>query len=603
MSNDLHTMTGPTAVAAAAAEAALSGAAPQLVPAFRKNLPRAVDAVDRRLVGAAHREGLVPFLPSGDGAGCDGVSGDGVSGDGAGGYGEPQAQRHGFGRIEIAEAMVADPAWLLQRLAGTGPEVVAIGEELTDATVNLAIAYARREAASQRLIATALETGAADSLDLAAGLDPDAQSVFFEALSTEGHNLHPCGRTRIGWTVPDLLAHDVEASYDEGHTDIGFVGVRRGVHIGDDVGALILGDRHVALDRDHYAITPVHAWQLEQVVRGRYADLVADGTLVPLDVTLPATPTAALRTLLLPPNPDGRRDYLKVSLDIQVTSTRRTISVASTRNGPLLSGLLTTLLDSDRVLLMAETAGAAAIAPGGRERDLAAILRSGLSGRTSASEVAVPGGGLYAISPVTGATVVAEIVTRFARTRGIGQPAAAALAFIGEYARLLLPPVLTLATRHGIGLEAHLQNCVPTFVDGVPHRLGLRDFAGLRVYPPRLPAPLPLWPGSVVVTDDVEVMRAKVAYTALQAHLGELVIRLVQSHSLDETAAWSSVRAVVDEVYDNLRADATVADRAADDHAFLVAKTVPHKALLSMRLAAGRGQPGDIYVEVENPLW
>jgi siderophore synthetase component len=167
----------------------------------------------------------------------------------------------------------------------------------------------------------------------------------------------------------------------------------------------------------------------------------------------------------------------------------------------------------------------------------------------------------------------------------------------------LLPPVLTLATRHGIGLEAHLQNCVPTFVDGVPHRLGLRDFAGLRVYPARLPSPLRLWPGSVVVTDDVDVMRAKVAYTALQAHLGELVIRLVESHGLDEPAAWSLVRTVVDEVYDDLRTDPAVADRAAADHAFLTAKTLPHKALLSMRLAAGRGRGGDIYVQVENPLW
>jgi siderophore synthetase component len=218
-------------------------------------------------------------------------------------------------------------------------------------------------------------------------------------------------------------------------------------------------------------------------------------------------------------------------------------------------------------------------------------------------EIAVSGGALYAISPVTGTTVVAEIVSRFARTRALTEPAQAALAFVGEYARLVLPPVLTVATRYGIGLEAHLQNCVPTFVDGVPHRLALRDFAGLRVYPPRLPAPLRLWPGSVVVTDDVDVMRAKVAYTVLQAHLGEIVIRLVDSHGLDETAAWSSVRAVIDEVYDELRGDAAVADQARDDHAFLTAPTLPHKALLTMRLAARRGNASDIYVQVENPLW
>ena len=65
-----------------------------------------------------------------------------------------------------------------------------------------------------------------------------------------------------------------------------------------------------------------------------------------------------------------------------------------------------------------------------------------------------------------------------------------ALGWLEAYARLLLPPVLGLATRHGIGLEAHLQNCVPTFVEGRPHRLALRDLAGMRLYPGRLEAPL-----------------------------------------------------------------------------------------------------------------
>jgi siderophore synthetase component len=80
-----------------------------------------------------------------------------------------------------------------------------------------------------------------------------------------------------------------------------------------------------------------------------------------------------------PAAPDGR--YVKVSLDIQVTSTRRTISVASTRNGPVLSRLLRKLLPSARrVLLLDETAGSAMVAAAG-DRDLAAILRSGLSDR------------------------------------------------------------------------------------------------------------------------------------------------------------------------------------------------------------------------------
>jgi siderophore synthetase component len=138
-------------------------------------------------------------------------------------------------------------------------------------------------------------------------------------------------------------------------------------------------------------------------------------------------------------------------------------------------------------------------------------------------------------------------------------------------------------------------------VHGVPHRLGLRDLAGLRLHHPRLAASgarLQLWPGSVIGTDDPAVMRAKVGYTALQAHLGELVVRLAGSHELDEAAAWRAVREVVDEVYDPLRVDPVTAAAARADHAALTAPRVPHKALVRMRLAGH----GDVYVPVQNPL-
>ena len=269
-----------------------------------------------------------------------------------------------------------------------------------------------------------------------------------------------------------------------------------------------------------------------------------------------------------------------MSLDIQVTSTRRSISVASTRNGPPVSALLHRLVAADpdghRLVLLAETAGAAV--PAGSGRDMSAILRDGLTGRLAPGERVVPGGAL----PFVVADLVAE--------HGAG-----ALSWFTAYARLLLPPLLRLTVR-GVALEAHLQNCLPTFVDGAPHRLAVRDFAGLRLHPARLAAhghTPSLWPGSVIGTGDEDVLRAKIGYTALQAHLGELVIRLGRDLGLDEDAAWAAVREIVDETY------AALGDPAARrDHAALTAPRVPHKALVRMRLAGD----GDSYRPVRNPL-
>ncbi len=311
----------PTAAAAAAAEDVLEVMAPDLVSGFRAHLPRAADVVSRRLLGAAYREGLVD--PNRQPA---------------------SSQTHGFGRVEIEGTLDADPAGLLLSMVDDAEPVAA---ELSDAVVNLAIAYARRDQIAADLRRQAAASGAVDTLDLAAGLDADTQCAFFEGLATEGHNLHPCARTRLGWSVPDVLAHDLESR----HTGIRLIGVRRDLHVGDDLAQHLGGGvaSSSGLDPDRYALSPVHAWQFEAVIRRRYADLLADRALVPVDgVSLPAAPTAALRTLLVPPMTGGAR-YLKLSLDIQVTSTRRTISVASTRNGPALSSAARPAPDRRRV--------------------------------------------------------------------------------------------------------------------------------------------------------------------------------------------------------------------------------------------------------------
>ncbi|GAA1888202.1 IucA/IucC family protein [Asanoa iriomotensis] len=511
--------------------ARLAVIAPDLVAPFRDALPRAAATVGRRLAGALYRENIGDARERYAGVG----------------------RRHAFDRLEVDK--IDDPAADL--LPPGLPGAAGLAEELTNATVNLAIALARPQPPSP-------------------GDDPDGRALSYERIAVDGHNLHPCGRTRLGWDTADTLRHDVEA----GTTTVAFVAVHPDLFVGDrlDLADLYAG----APGGDH--VMPVHQWQRDTVLRHRYADLYRAGLIRDLDGTIDAAPTAAVRTLLLPTGHDGRRRYLKLSLDIQVTSTRRSISTASTRNGPAISAVLHRLLaDEPRVVLLAETAGSAMSAGAGR--DGSAILRDGVDRHLAPGEIAIPGGGLTA----------GDTLDRLVPP-GPGN----ALHFVGEYARLLLPPVLGLAARHGIALEAHLQNCLPTFVDGRPHRIVFRDFAGLRLYLPRLaPENRPaLWPGSVVATDDVDVMRAKLGYTALQAHLGEIVVRLTRSHDLDEDDAWRAVRSALDEAYEPLLTDPATTDAARADHGALTARTVPHKALVRMRLAGD----GDQYVPVQNPL-
>jgi D-ornithine---citrate ligase len=513
---------------------------------FRAELPRAADTVARRLIAALQREGLGGIYAAGEVIRTP--------------AGPVAARRHGFDRAEPVGPLPAAPLELIADLAAAASPAFAavsggLAAELGNAVANLALAAVRRP----------------HSDPFAPATGPDERAAAFERLVTEGHNLHPCARTRLGWGAADVLAHDLES----GTTRVGFLGVRRDRLIGDDLGFLGTAG---------HAAQPVHAWQLEHLRRTR-PDLFAAGVLTDVDAApLPAVPTAALRTVHV-----AGYGYLKLALDILVTSTRRTISVASSRNGPAICALLGDLLAGEPVLLLAETAGAACAGAG---RDLTAIRRDGLAGRLAPGEIAVPAAALTAAVPGRSRSVAGELLQADAQSP---------LTFLAAYARLLLPPLLRLMTRHGIALEAHLQNCLPVFRAGRPVRFVLRDAAGLRIHRPRLAARghrLTLWPGSVVGTDDVGVLRAKLGYTALQAHLGELIRHLADTAGLDEPAAWREVRTVVDEVYAELRADPAVAADAGADHAFWTAPEMPHKALVRMRLAG----TGDVYVPVRNPL-
>jgi D-ornithine---citrate ligase len=559
----MTTTTDPVALATTA----LAELAPELLSDFVAALPAGTDVVSRRLLAAAWREDLGGTR---SGAIWDGdrvLLPSGVH----------RARELGFDQVELLDPVATPPERLLADLLPELPAAVRAGlaTELVDARVNLALALARRIALGAKLRAS----GATDLAGALAGQRPDEQLLGYEQLATEGHNLHPCGRTRLGWRVGDVLRHDQESA----GARVGFVAVREDLLVGEDVtGALRPGYPQLPQAPPGYRLQPVHAWQLGAVLPERYADLFASGGLRPVAAPhLAARPTTALRTLLLEPAIDGVPRYLKLSLDIQVTSTRRSISIASTQNGPVISAVLVRLLaDDGGVLLFPEVAGAGVDAGVGRTRDLSAILRLGIGPRLVPGERAVPAAALGATSPLSGTPVLGELLA--------GYPGEA-LDFLGEYARVLLRPVLRLAAR-GVGLEAHLQNSVPTFRAGRPYRMAFRDFAGLRLHRPRLReqrVDVDLWPGSVTVTDDIDVLRAKVGYTVLQAHLGEVVRLLHQVAGVAPERAWQRVREVLDEC---------AVDRG--DHAFLTAPTIPHKALVRMRL----GGEGDRYLPVSNPL-
>jgi siderophore synthetase component len=532
-------------------------------------------------------------------------------------------------------SMIQSPYDLVELLAEFAPAPAwrSFAAELADTVANLALAYARSEEQRLALCQLAIELSAPDTVGLAQRLaereTPEDVMVFFERLNTEGHNLHPCGRGRLGMQPTDLLRHDLES---ETSTDLILVAIRRervesapdeqGRHVGELLWAeypkLDTAVReHFRLDRldpAGYVFVPVHSWQLEQVVHPLLADEIADRTVIPVPAArLAGVPTSSLRTLLTERSPTGRRLLVKTALDTLIGSTRRSISAHTTNNGPVYSRLLRQIIGRepvliDRVVILDELAGASYRPrahdpdPDRRSRALSALIRRDISGHLRAGELPVPGCALPAHAPVTKTSLLVELVTRYAATRGESDLSAAGLRFAEDYAALLLPVCVILMTKYGIAVEAHLQNCIFTFTDAVPTRLVLRDWGGVRIFPPRLRQhgfPLDPRPGAVTVTDDVQVMRAKLLYTVLSNHLGEIIAHLVMRLSVDPVAAWKCVSLVIEGLLTDLNADPMLRADVAADRSVLFGPTLPIKAFARMRLdPAG----GDQYVQVRNPL-
>ncbi|NYH79229.1 siderophore synthetase component [Actinopolyspora biskrensis] len=503
-------------------------------------------------------------------------------------------------------------------------------EELVDSACNLALSGVLVERARKRLLPSGARPDGMNPLSaLAAGRPGRDVALELDTLTGEGHSTHPCGKVRLGFSAADSLAYAPESG---AYVEIGLVAVSRSlVRSTEDAGRRSVGDllgahfprllacavrelRELGRDPDDYALVPVHPWQRRNVLAREYAGELRSGELVPLrGARLPCRPTLSIRTLVTAfPGRRGRRLTIKTSLDVLLTSTRRTISPETTRDAPGTSALLRELLDRDpvsagKVGTVSDLAGIAFAPPEGgasgsaRLRGLSALLREDPADQLNdAGEHLVPASALRAPSPVSDGTLLADLVDELAaRTATSG--VAAGERFLRSYSELLFSATLPLLSRHGMALEAHMQNTLLVVRGGEPVRLLLRDFAGMRVHRGRMRAAG--WNSAArharaTVVEHVEQLHAKLAHSVLQVNLAEVVRSLGEFPGAAQRGAWDVVRSVLVETAERVAATGG-GEEARSDLAALLAPTLPQKALATMRL---RSATEDVHRPQPNPL-
>ncbi|WP_169948799.1 IucA/IucC family protein [Microbispora sp. H11081] len=334
-----------------------------------------------------------------------------------------------------------------------------------------------------------------------------------------------------------------------------------------------------------YVPLPAHPWQLD-LLAARLRGPLADGRLVDLGPAPRAVvPTSSVRTVYDP----GTGMCLKFSLDVRITNCVRKNAWYELTGAVELTRRLAPVFD----LLARRFPGTRWLPePGYRSAALATRLLEGLGVivRTGPWGVCGPG-----TTPVLAGAVASggDGVPEAVLARRAADPVAWWEAYVERVAR----PVLDAFFRHGVVLEAHVQNVLVGFdARGWPVEAVFRDLEGAKLVAGR--HDLTGLPVEVAGPLSYDAARGwnRVAYCLVVNHLAE--VAATTSCGSDDVlrALWAAAREIL--------------RRYADDHPsgpvepltrLLAGAPLPAKANLGVRWARAADRTAG-YVPVPNPL-
>jgi siderophore synthetase component len=445
-------------------------------------------------------------------------------------------------------------------------------------------------------------------------LDPLwSTALFFEQLSTEGHHLHPGAKTKTGMKPEDVFRFSPEFHQSQ---MICFVAVKRDYLLLTEIQPYYIESvfpsirevyqnmlREKGYNSEEYRVLPVHEWQYKNAIGSIYRQEIEAGVVVLLDgVTIQGGASSSFRTIW--PEHAGM-PAMKLAVNSQMTSTVRSISTQTAMNSLRFTNMMKSIMEREYSLEtfvpINEVAGYSfRSSRTNQSRNLTVVVRESIDEQLQPDEVAIPGCSLYNVSPISGKTILAELVEDYCYHQQVSKNEGT-ISFLKDYLSIIIPGFLTLMVKYGVALEGHLQNSVPVFKNGKLVRFYFRDWGGARIVGKRLRHQgiiANFYQDSVSVTEDETEMRNKLFYTVFQNHIGELIVQLCQHSGLSEKPLWKEVKRACDKSFTRLEGEGI--PWVKEDASFLYKPFVRHKALTKMRLYPDSGY---LYSTVTNPLF
>ncbi|WP_161597629.1 IucA/IucC family protein [Fluviispira multicolorata] len=457
---------------------------------------------------------------------------------------------------------------------------------------------------------------------------------FYEQCVIQGHPLHPSAKTKIGFDIEELISYSPEwrnvvslelVAVKKSHCKLTLL---EGYSFSDllfkeypiFIEKIKIELENKGVDFINYDFVPVHPWQRKNLILHKFKTQIADLKIIPLkSVNIPSLSMVSFRSFAPEQSIEHKRHHIKTTLNLLSPSDFGLLSSKVTEYAPRVSKMLQSIqrdlkgFQTGQFRIHAEVSGVSYIEYSDKfskiekeelSQNLSCLLRENPEDNLKANEVCLPAAALLEKSPISGKSIMVEFIEEYCEKCNYTLIEQAAKSFFKKYISLSIPSLLTLLSRYGLSLSAHLQNCVPVFSRGEPVAFFIRDFSHIRIYKERLEKQNftlnLISEDAPIFCKNICTLHKNLFYSFFQNNIGEIIIDLYKNYSISEKELWNEVKQVCQETFATLKIDPLIQLQALEDEEDLFKETIQMKAMTKMRLNGGRSDY--LFVGIKNPM-
>lgn len=449
-----------------------------------------------------------------------------------------------------------------------------------------------------------------------------ARSIDFETYMEQtvfkGHPIHPCSKTKFGFSNEDVISYSpefqpiVNVLIIAVQKEFAFLSASKKIDSYIDWFSENFDEEYPLwknklisdnLDPTNYVPIPVHPWQVNNILRKKFQGYIKSKQIIIFDsVIIKTTPTLSFRTLK--PVRDSSLPYIKLPVSIQATSVFRTLSKKSVQISPVISDILEDIFVNENnfentLKMVPERCGLSLNKVSDDEsKNLGVIFRESITKHISDDENAYVIASLCETSSITQLPILIEIM----KSAGVNNNNDAK-AYFKKYAQMVIKGYLDLYLIYGISLEGHQQNTMAVFKNNEPQYFLARDFDGIDIDKNvfeklKYKKDLPLLKS--IMSENADIPRNNLIHTVYQSHLGEIIILISQYFSCDEQVLWNIVSNLTKDRFSALKSKIQKC-RWENEYQAILNENWNCRALLKMRLMETYSRDG-LFINMINPL-